>query len=67
MYLVHLPSLLWVDAKDFGQVQFEDSGAWRYTRRLHSSLSYLLLTGSAWRKTLVSTKVAQDPKGFVDL
>jgi len=30
VYLVHLPSLLWVDAKDFGQVQFEDSGAWRF-------------------------------------
>jgi len=30
VYLVHLPSLVWVDAKDFGQVQFEDSGAWRF-------------------------------------
>lgn len=30
VYLVHLPSLLWIDAKDFGQVQFEDSGAWRF-------------------------------------
>jgi hypothetical protein len=30
VYLVHLPSLVWVDAKDFGQVQFEDSGTWRF-------------------------------------
>lgn len=30
VYLVHLPSLVWIDAKDFGQVQFEDSGAWRF-------------------------------------
>ena len=30
LYLVHLPSLVWVDAKDWGQVQYESSGAWRF-------------------------------------
>jgi hypothetical protein len=30
VYLVHLPSLLWVDAKDWGQVQYESAGAWRW-------------------------------------
>lgn len=30
LYLVHLPSLVWVDAKDWGQVQYESAGAWRF-------------------------------------
>jgi len=30
VYLVHLPSLIWVDAKDWGQVQYESAGAWRW-------------------------------------
>lgn len=30
VYLVHLPSLVWVDAKDWGQVEFNGAGAWRW-------------------------------------
>lgn len=30
IYLLHLPSLAWVDAKDWGFVEFEGSGAWRW-------------------------------------
>lgn len=30
IYLVHLPSLTWVTGRDFGQLQFEDSGKWRF-------------------------------------
>jgi hypothetical protein len=30
LYLVHLPSLIWVDAKDWGMVQYESAGAWRF-------------------------------------
>lgn len=30
VYLVHLPSLSWITAKDFGQLQFESAGAWRF-------------------------------------
>ncbi len=30
MYLVHVPSLTWVDAKDWGQVEYESSNAWRF-------------------------------------
>jgi len=30
VYLVHLPSMSWVDAKDWGQVQYESAGAWRW-------------------------------------
>lgn len=29
VYLVHLPSLTWVDRQDWEKVQYEDSGAWR--------------------------------------
>ena len=32
IYLVHLPSLTWVDRQDWVKVQFEDSGAWRFIR-----------------------------------
>lgn len=30
IYLVHLPSLAWVDAKDWGFVEFEGAGPWRW-------------------------------------
>lgn len=30
IYLLHLPSLAWVDAKDWGFVEFEGSGPWRW-------------------------------------
>ena len=30
IYLLHLPSLAWVDAKDWGFVEYESSGAWRF-------------------------------------
>ena len=30
LYLVHLPSLVWIDSKDWGQVQYESAGAWRW-------------------------------------
>lgn len=30
LYLVHLPSLTWVDSKDWGQVQYEGAGPWRW-------------------------------------
>lgn len=30
VYLLHLPSLGWVDAQDFGQVQYEGASAWRW-------------------------------------
>jgi hypothetical protein len=30
IYLIHLPSMSWVDAKDWGQVQYEGAGAWRW-------------------------------------
>lgn len=30
VYLVHLPSMSWIDAKDWGQVQYENAGAWRW-------------------------------------
>lgn len=29
-YLVHTPSLTWIDAKDWGQVQYESAPAWRF-------------------------------------
>ena len=29
VYLLHTPSLFWVDAKDWGQVEFESAAAWR--------------------------------------
>jgi len=30
IYLIHIPSLAWVDAKDWGFVQFDGSGQWRW-------------------------------------
>ena len=30
IYLLHLPSLSWVDAKDWGFVEFEGAGPWRW-------------------------------------
>ena len=30
IYLIHLPSLAWVDAKDWGFVEFEGAGPWRW-------------------------------------
>ena len=30
IYLVHLPSMAWVDAKDWGFVEFEGAGPWRW-------------------------------------
>lgn len=30
VYLIHLPSMTWVDLLDWQKVQFEDSGAWRF-------------------------------------
>lgn len=31
LYLIHIPSLSWVDAKDWGFVEFEGAGPWRWT------------------------------------
>lgn len=30
LYLIHLPSMSWIDSKDWGQVQYENAGAWRW-------------------------------------
>jgi len=30
IYLIHVPSLSWVDAKDWGYVEFEGAGPWRW-------------------------------------
>ena len=30
IYLIHIPSLAWVDAKDWGFVEFEGAGPWRW-------------------------------------
>jgi hypothetical protein len=30
VYLLHLPTLTWVDAKDFGFISFEGAGPWRW-------------------------------------
>jgi hypothetical protein len=30
IYLIHVPSLSWVDAKDWGFVEFESAGPWRW-------------------------------------
>jgi len=30
IYLLHIPSLSWVDAKDWGYVEFEGAGPWRW-------------------------------------
>lgn len=30
IYLIHLPSVAWVDAKDWGFVEFEGAGPWRW-------------------------------------
>ena len=30
IYLIHIPSLAWVDAKDWGYVEFEGAGPWRW-------------------------------------
>jgi hypothetical protein len=30
IYLLHIPSLAWVDAKDWSPVEFESTGAWRW-------------------------------------
>lgn len=30
VYLIHIPSLLWIDAKDWGYVTFEGAGPWRW-------------------------------------
>jgi hypothetical protein len=30
IYLLHIPSLAWVDAKDWGFVEFESAGPWRW-------------------------------------
>lgn len=32
IYLIHIPSLSWVDAKDWGFVEFEGAGPWRWTQ-----------------------------------
>lgn len=32
LYLVHLPSLVWIDSKDWGQVQYEGAGPWRWVQ-----------------------------------
>lgn len=30
VYLIHVPSMTWVDGEDWQKVQYEDSGAWRF-------------------------------------
>lgn len=30
IYLIHLPSLVWVDSKDWGEVRFQSAPAWRF-------------------------------------
>lgn len=45
LYLVHLPSLTWVDRQDWVKLQYEDSGPWRF---LAGRDAYEINFGSYW-------------------
>ena len=45
LYLVHLPSLTWVDRQDWIKLQYEDSGPWRF---LAGRDAYEVNFGSYW-------------------
>lgn len=57
IYLLHLPSMTWVDAKDFGAVQYGDAGIWRWiTDRdaYETSYSHFVNLGAPARNALGS-------------
>lgn len=45
LYLIHLPSLTWVDRQDWVKLQYEDSGPWRF---LAGRDAYEVNFGSYW-------------------
>ena len=45
LYLVHLPSLTWVDRQDWVKLQYEDSGPWRF---IQGRDAYEINFGSYW-------------------
>lgn len=45
IYLLHLPSLTWVDLLDWGELRYENSGPWRFVPNLDS---YEVNFGTYW-------------------
>lgn len=56
-YLLHLPSLTWIDAKDFGVVTHGDAGVWRWVTdrdAYETSYSHFVNLGAPQRNSLGS-------------
>jgi hypothetical protein len=57
VYLLHLPSLTWIDAKDFGVVTHGDAGVWRWVTdrdAYETSYSHFVTLGAPQRHALGS-------------
>ena len=50
LYLIHLPSLSWVDRQDWVKLQYEDSGPWRF---LAGRDAYEVNFGSYWNTAVI--------------
>lgn len=63
VYLVHLPSLTWVDRQDWVKLQFEGSGPWRF---IPGRDAYELSMGAYWNFGALQRNAHGSITGFVD-
>lgn len=63
LYLLHLPSLTWVDRQDWVKLQYEDSGPWRF---LAGRDAYEVNFGSYWNFGVLQRNANGIITGYTD-
>jgi hypothetical protein len=63
LYLVHLPSLTWVDRQDWVKLQYEDSGPWRF---LPGRDAYQVNFGAYWNFGVIQRNAHGMITGYTD-
>lgn len=63
VYLVHLPSLSWVDRQDWIKLRYEDSGAWRF---IADRDAYEFTIGAYWNTAVLQRNAHGMITGYTD-
>lgn len=63
MYLIHLPSLSWVDRQDWVKLQYEDSGPWRF---IDGRDAYQVNFGAYWNTAVLQRNSHGMITGYAD-
>lgn len=63
VYLIHLPSLTWVDRQDWVKLQYEDSGPWRF---VPGRDAYEVNFGAYWNFGVLQRNAMASITGYTD-